>query len=54
VVDAAASRVAAPSAAGALLLTIMNNGLLGALPVFARVPLHSMAESPLAKQQMGG
>jgi cytochrome c oxidase assembly factor CtaG len=47
-------RAAALSAAGALLFTVMHTGMLGALLVFARVPLYSGAESALAEQQMAG
>jgi len=47
-------RAAALSAAGALLFTVMHTGMLGALLVFARVPLYSVAESALAEQQMAG
>lgn len=47
-------RAAALSAAGALLFTVMHTGLLGALLVFARVPLYSGADSALADQQMAG
>lgn len=47
-------RFAALSAAGALLFTAMHTGLLGALLVFARVPLYSNAASALADQQMAG
>jgi putative membrane protein len=41
-------------AAGALLFTVMHTGLLGALLVFAHLPLYSEARSAMADQQMAG
>lgn len=42
------------AAAGALLFTVMHTGMLGALLVFAHVPLYSEAQSAMADQQMAG
>jgi len=42
------------AAAGALLFTVMHTGLLGALLVFAEVPLYSVAQSAVVDQQMAG
>ena len=37
-----------------LLFTVVHTGLLGALLVFARLPLYRVAGSALAEQQMAG
>ncbi|MBA4265172.1 MAG: hypothetical protein C0453_08835 [Comamonadaceae bacterium] len=42
------------AAAGALLFTVLHTGMLGALLVFAHLPLYSVAQSALADQQMAG
>jgi len=42
------------AAAGALLFTVMHTGMLGALLVFAHLPLYSVSQSALADQQMAG
>ncbi|MDR7150697.1 cytochrome c oxidase assembly factor CtaG [Hydrogenophaga palleronii] len=42
------------AAAGALLFTVMHTGMLGALLVFAHLPLYSEAQSAMADQQMAG
>lgn len=42
------------SAAGALLFTVIHTGMLGALLVFAHMPLYSVAQSALVDQQMAG
>lgn len=42
------------AAAGALLFTVMHTGMLGALLVFAHVPLYSEAQTAMADQQMAG